>query len=359
MEIRDLLRMMAKHNASDLYFSADAPVGIKIEGKTRPLGEQKMTADTVRQLAYSMMSDKQIRSFEDEMEMDMAFSDPEVGRYRVNVFRQRGEVAIVIRYIRNHIQTSDELNLPPVINDLVMYPRGLVLVVGATGSGKSTTLASMIDHRNRTQTGHILTIEDPVEYLHTHKKSIINQREVGFDTHSYANALMRAMREAPDVIMIGEIRDRETMEQALMYAETGHLCLSTVHATNANQTIERITGFFPDYARKDLRRDLSHHLSAILAQRLLIGLDGKRIPAVEVLLNTPHVQELIQKGETERLKEAMEQGTENGMSTFDQSLYDLYSAQKISLDEALANADSKNNLALKVRLEKGASSEQA
>ena len=351
MDINDLLKMMVKHDASDLFFSANAPVGIKIEGTTRYMGDQTLSAETIKKLAYGMMNDEQIRTFEAEMEMDLAFSNPEIGRYRVNVFRQRGDVAIVIRYIHRKNRTIADLNLPPILNDLVMSPRGLVLMVGAAGSGKSTTLASMIDHRNQTRSGHILTIEDPVEYLHTHKKSIVNQREVGFDTHSYGAALKRAMREAPDVIMIGEIRDRESMEQALMYSETGHLCLSTVHAANANQTMERITGFFPDYARKDILRDLSHHLRAIVAQRLLTGRNDKRIPAVELLLNTPHVQDLIQKGEIEKLKEAMEKGDEYGMSTFDQSLYELYHAKKISLDEALTNADSKNNLGLRVRLE--------
>jgi len=359
MEIKTFLAMMVKHDASDLYFSAEAPPAIKIEGKTRALGDRPLTAEIVKKLAYGMMTDEQVRTFEQDWEMDLAFTEPDVGRYRVNIFRQRGEVAMVIRYIHSHIPDIQELNLPPVLNELVMYPRGLVLVVGTTGSGKSTTLASMINHRNQTRTGHILTIEDPVEYLHSHKKSIVNQREVGFDTHSYQSALKRAMREAPDVIMIGEIRDRESMGQALMYAETGHLCLSTVHATNANQTMERITGFFPDYARKELLKDISHNLRAVIAQRLLIGTDGRRVPAVELLLNTPHVQELIQKGEIERLKEAMEQGHEIGMSTFDQSLYDLYKAEKISLEEALENADSKNNLSLKVRLENSGNSAHA
>jgi twitching motility protein PilU len=260
---------------------------------------------------------------------------------------------MVVRYIRDRILSIEELNLPPGLKDLVMEPRGLVLVVGTTGSGKSTTLASMLDYRNRMKTGHILTIEDPVEYLHHHQQSIVNQREVGFDTHSYESALKRAMREAPDVIMIGEIRDRETMEQALMYAETGHLCLSTVHATNANQTLERIVTFFPDYARESLLMDLSFNLRAIIGQRLLIGTDGKRVPAVEVLLNTLYVQELVQKGEIEGLKGAMEQGVEVGMSTFDQALYQLHHDGKISLEMALQNADSPNNLSLKVRLESG------
>ncbi len=298
-----------------------------------------------------MMTDEQRKVFEKKWEMDLAFTEPGVGRYRVNVFRQRGDVAMVVRYIRSRIPGIEELNLPQIINELVMFPRGLVLVVGTTGSGKSTTLASMIEHRNSVQSGHILTIEDPIEYLHEHNKSIVNQREVGFDTHSYKTALRQAMREAPDVIMIGEIRDRETMQQALMYAETGHLCLSTVHATNANQTLERIKGFFPDSAQKEILRDVSHNLRAVIGQRLLIGKYGKRVPAVELLLNTLLVQELIQKGEIDGLKEAMEQGADIGMSTFDQSLYELYTSGKISLDVALANADSKNNLSLKVRLE--------
>jgi twitching motility protein PilU len=344
---------MAEHQASDLYFSVGAPVGIKVEGVTKPLGDQALAVGSVKELAYALMNPEQIKRFEKDWEMDMAFTDPDIGRFRVNVFKQRGEVAMVVRYIRDRILSIEELNLPPGLKDLVMEPRGLVLVVGTTGSGKSTTLASMLDYRNQMKTGHILTIEDPVEYLHHHKKSIVNQREVGFDTHSYESALKRAMREAPDVIMIGEIRDRETMEQALMYAETGHLCLSTVHATNANQTLERIVTFFPDYAREALLSDISYNLRAIVAQRLLIGVDGRRVPAVEVLLNTLYVQELIQKGEIEGLKDAMEQGVEVGMSTFDQSLYQLYRDSKISLDIALQHADSPNNLSLKVRLETG------
>jgi twitching motility protein PilU len=258
---------------------------------------------------------------------------------------------MVIRYIKGNIPSIEDLNLPQILKDLIMEPRGLVLVVGSTGSGKSTTLASMIDHRNDNQTGHILTIEDPVEFLHTHKKSVVDQREVGLDTLSYEIALKNAMREAPDVILIGEIRDQKTMQHAIAYAETGHLCLSTLHANNANQALDRIINFFPDTAHRQLYMDLSLNLKAVVSQRLIKSTDGLRVPAVEIMLLSAFVAELIQKGDIHAVKEAMEQGTERGMQTFDQALYKLYKEGKISLDNALANADSRNNLSLKIRLD--------
>lgn len=355
MDITPYLKMMVEKNASDLFFSTNATPCIKIEGTTAHLGQHPLEPGVVQKLAYSIMTKDQIKEFEQTLEMDLAISAKETGRFRVNTFRQRGEVSIVIRYITANIQSVEKLSLPPILNNLIMEPRGLVLVVGTTGSGKSTTLASMINHRNLNKTGHILTIEDPIEFIHHHKKAIVNQREVGLDTHSYQNALKRAMREAPDVIMIGEIRDQETMQHALAYADTGHLCISTLHATNASQTLERIINFFPEKAHRQLHMDLSLNLRAIVSQRLVIGVNKKRVPAVEVMLNTPHIADLIQKGHINEIPTAIEQGIDVGMQTFDQALYDLYEAGKISAEEALNNAESRNNLGLKIRLGKDGS----
>ena len=351
MELTPYLNLMAQQNASDLLFSAGAPPGIKIDGTTRHLGETPVSGEDIRAMAYSIMSERQQRDFEATLEMNLALSLGDAGRFRVNLYRQRGEVAIAIRYITHLIPGIEALHLPQLLKDIVMLPRGLVLVVGSTGSGKSTTLASMIDHRNTHQTGHILTVEEPIEYVHSHKRSMVDQREVGLDTQSYANALKNAMREAPDVIMIGEIRDRETMQAAISYAETGHLCLSTLHANNANQTLDRIINFFPESARQQLLIDLSLNLKAVVGQRLLRGLRVKRIPAVEVLLTSPFVADLIQKGEIAAIREAMKQGNEIGMQTFDQALYALYAKGEISYSEALHHADSRTDLALKVRLQ--------
>lgn len=351
IDIVNYLKLMVDRNASDLFFSAGAPVHIKIEGVSHPVGKQALDAAEVRQLAYSIMSDEQIRTYEGSLEMNMAFSMEDLGRFRVNVFRQRGDTAMVIRYIKHRIPSLDSLNLPPLLKDLICEKQGLILVVGTTGSGKSTTLASMIDYRNEHMTGHILTIEDPIEFVHHYKKSVVDQREVGLDTASLSEALKNALREAPDVIVVGEIRDRETMLHAIHYSETGHICLSTLHANNANQTLERIINFFPDTARQGLLLDLSQHLRAIISQRLIIGKDGKRVPAVEILLNTPFISQLIEEGRLSELKDAMTQGTLSGMLTFDQSLYKLYKEGRIELDEALRNADSRNNLRLKLKLE--------
>ncbi|AKH20959.1 PilT/PilU family type 4a pilus ATPase [Sedimenticola thiotaurini] len=350
MEIIPYLKLMVQKNGSDLFFSTGAPPNLKAEGRTMPIGDTPMGPGAVRKLAYSIMSDDQISEFEGTMECNLAVSMKGLGRFRVNVFRQRGDASMVIRYIKGDIPTIEELNLPPSLKDLIMMPRGLILVVGSTGSGKSTSLASMIDHRNASTTGHILTIEDPVEFLHTHKKSVVDQREVGLDTLSYEVALKNAMREAPDVILIGEIRDRQTMQHAIAYAETGHLCLSTLHANNANQALDRIVNFFPDSAHHQLFMDLSLNLKAVISQRLVKSKDGRRVPAVEIMLLTTFVAELIQKGDIHAVKEAMEQGNERGMQTFDQALYKLYKEGKITLEEALANADSRNNLSLKIRL---------
>ena len=350
LDIKPYLGLMIEKEASDLFFSTNAPVSIKIEGVTSHISSSFMPPGSVKFLAYSMMSDEQKTELEEELELDIAISVKSLGRFRVNVFHQRGEVAMVIRYIKAKILSIDDLHLPPIMRQLVMEPRGLILVVGTTGSGKSTTLASMIDHRNHHQTGHILTIEDPIEYIQHHAQSIVNQREVGIDTKSYANALRRAMREAPDVIMIGEIRDRETMQAALAYADTGHLCLSTLHATNANQTLDRIVNFFPESAHHQLFTDLSMNLKAIISQRLVIGVDKKRLPAVEVLLNTPHIEDLIRKGHINEVREAMEQSSNIGMQSFDQALYGLYEQGRITGEEALFHAESRNNLHLRMRL---------
>ncbi|MGD8587700.1 MAG: PilT/PilU family type 4a pilus ATPase [Chromatiales bacterium] len=350
MDIVPYLKLMVQKNGSDLFFSTGAPPNLKAEGETRPIGSTPLQPGHVRKLAYGIMSDDQIKEFESTMECNLAISIAKLGRFRVNVFKQRGDAAMVIRYIKGVIPPVEKLNLPTILKDLIMEPRGLILVVGATGSGKSTTLAAMIEHRNQSKTGHILTIEDPIEYLYTHKKSVVDQREVGIDTHSYANALKNAMREAPDVILIGEIREMSTMQHAVAYAETGHLCLSTLHANNANQALDRIVNFFPDSAKNQLYMDLSLNLKAVISQRLVRGKDGQRLPAVEIMLLTTYISELIQKGDIHAIKEVMEQGSERGMQTFDQSLYKLYQEGRISLEEALNNADSRNNLSLRIRL---------
>jgi twitching motility protein PilU len=279
----------------------------------------------------------------------------DVGRFRVNVFKQRGEVGMVIRAIKSEIPSIEQLLLPQIYKQLIMEPRGLILVVGSTGSGKSTTLASMIDYRNSNTSGHILTIEDPIEYLHRHKKSLVNQREVGMDTHGFHEALKNAMREAPDVILIGEIRDTETMDAAISFSETGHICLATLHSNNADQTIERILNFFPEPAHKNILMNLALNLKAIISQRLVIGKDARRRPAVEVLINTPHIRDLLRRGEVHQIKEAMERSLQEGMQTFDQSLFRLYKDGIIELEEALSKADSRDGLALKIRLAEGSS----
>jgi twitching motility protein PilU len=350
MEISTYLDLLARRNGSDVFLSPGASPCIKINGGTYHMRHDPLSGEETRNMAYALMNERQQKEFEQTMEMNLALDVNSVGRFRINIYRQRGEVALVARYIKTTIPTIDELNLPPIFKDLVMTPRGLILVVGSTGSGKSTTLAAMIDHRNTRRTGHMLTIEEPIEFLHAHKQSIVDQREIGIDTLSYANALKNAMREAPDVILIGEIRDRETMQHAIAYAETGHLCLSTLHANNANQTLDRIINFFPDTARHQLLIDLSLNLRAVISQRLVRTVDGMRTPAIELLLRTPFVADLIAKGEINEIKEAMKQGTASGMTTFDQSLYNLYATYRISYKEALSNADSQTDLALQIRL---------
>ncbi|MCJ0826490.1 PilT/PilU family type 4a pilus ATPase [Luteimonas sp. 50] len=349
--LHDSLRQMVDAKASDLFFSVGAPPALKIDGILAPLDAPPLTADVINALAMQAMNERQQREFEDTMEMNLAIDMADAGRVRVNLYRQRGNPAIAVRYITSQIPTLEQLNLPPVLDDLALAPRGLVLVVGAAGAGKSTTLASLIDHLNTQHAVHILTVEDPIEYIHTHKKSIVDQREVGLDTRSYANALRNTMREAPDVLMIGEIRDQETMQAAIAYAETGHLCLATLHANSASQTLDRIINFFPDSTHHQLFVDLSLNLKAVISQRLLRGVDGRRLPAVEILLWSPFVAELIEKGEIAAIRDAMKQSFELGMLTFDESIYRLYAAGRISYDEAMDNADSRTDLGLRIRLE--------
>jgi len=357
MDITQYLKLMADKSASDLFFSTGAQVGIKIEGVTRPVGNTTLSLGMVKEVAYSIMTDVQQRVFEETLEMNLGLSVNNLGRFRINVFKQRGEVAMVVRYIKSSVPSLEELGLPPSLSRLIMLKRGLVMVVGSTGSGKSTSLASMIDFRNSRTSGHILTIEDPLEFLHEHKKSIVNQREVGLDTKSYGDALKNAMREAPDVILIGEVRDRETMEHAIHYAETGHLCLTTLHANNSNQALDRIINFFPDSSHHQLLLDLSLNLKGIISQRLVPGLQSRLVPAVEVLLSSPYIAQLIQDGNIQEIKAMMEQSTDAGMQTFDQSLFSLYNNNLISREDALKNADSRNNLGLKIRMAEGVSSD--
>lgn len=357
MDIGYFLKLMTEKNASDMFLTTGAPVNIKVEGKLYPLGNTGLPAGMVKKIAYSLMDEGQVPAFERDLELNMAIAVKDAGRFRINVFKQRGEVGMVIRAIKSEIPTVDQLRLPPVLKDLVMEARGLILVVGSTGSGKSTSLAAMIDHRNSSSSGHILTIEDPIEFLHRHKKSIVNQREVGLDTHAFANALKNAMREAPDVILIGEILDATTMESAIAFAETGHLCLATLHSNNADQTLERILNFFPESAHKNVLMNLALNLKAVISQRLVTGVDGKRLPAVEVLVNTPLIRDMIRRGQVHEVKEAMERSLQEGMQTFDQALYRLYKEGKIELEEALRKADSRDGLSLKIRLSEGGADE--
>lgn len=348
------LKLMAEKDASDLFFTTGAPPSVKINGKLHPISKNKLAPGQIKKLTYSFLNESQISDFEKNLELDMGLSIPDLGRFRVNVYLQRGEVSMVIRFIRSGIPQVDELGLPPVLKKLILEKTGLILMVGATGSGKSTSLAAMIDHRNANIAGHILTIEDPIEFVFRHKKSIVGQREVGLDTLNYSNALRQAMREAPDMIMIGEVRDQETMEAAITYADTGHLCVSTLHAVNANQALDRIINMFPPEHKNQILMDLSLNLNAILSQRLIPDKLGGRVPAVEVMLNTPYISELIRKGEMNEIKEIMEKGGESGMQTFDQSLFELFRNGKIEWEAALDNADSRTNLEWKLNFGGGA-----
>jgi twitching motility protein PilU len=358
MKVKPYLKILAEKDGSDLYFSTGARPSAKFNGELKPLGKDPAPTGWVDSLAQEIMNDKQKAEFREVPEMNLAISLPEIGRFRVNIFKQRNETSMVIRNIVTEIPNKDDLGLPDVLSKIVMAKRGLILFVGGTGSGKSTSLAALIDYRNTNSKGHIVTIEDPVEYVHQHKGCIINQREVGMDTLSFADALKNTLRQAPDVILIGEIRDRETMEHALAFAETGHLAISTLHANNANQALDRIINFFPEERHKQLLSDLSINLQAFVSQRLIPTVDGKRCAAIEILLNSGRVADLINQGAVTEIKEVMEKSEAMGMRTFDSALYHLYKDGKISLDEALKNADAANNLRLRIELggkgEKGA-----
>ena len=352
MRITEWLKTLASENGSDLYLSTGAPPCAKFQGQLKPIDSEIMKPGDIKEIAYEIMDDTQTAEFEQELEMNLAMSIAGFGRFRVNIFLQRNEVAIVARNIVAEIPNWQDLRLPEILTDVVMRKRGLVLFVGATGSGKSTSLAALIDYRNSNSSGHIVTIEDPVEYVHNHKKSIINQREVGVDTRSWHNALKHTLRQAPDVILIGEIRDRETMEHASAFAETGHLCISTLHANNANQALDRIINFFPEERRAQLLMDLSLNIQCFVSQRLIPTVDGKRCAAIEILLGTPMIADLILKGDIDGIKEVMEKSENVGMKTFDGALFELYREGLITEDEALRNADSPNNVRLKIKFAK-------
>jgi len=348
LNTKPLFKLMVERRASDLFFTSNAPIKIKIEGQIHAVNKQVLSPEAVRSAAFGLMTPEQIEYFQRELEIDFAISEPGLGRFRVNIFYQRGYPAMVMRYITADMPKLENLGLPDLLPELVRNKRGLILVVGATGSGKSTTLASLINWRNENCSDHIVTIEDPIEFLHTNKRSIVNQREVGLDTRTYARALRGVMRAAPDVILIGEIRDRESMEAAITLAGTGHLVLATLHANNCAETLDRIINMFPHEQHPQVLLDMSQYLRAILAQRLVAGKEGKRVAAMEVMLNTPHVSELIRKGDVPSVKEAIRASNERGIQSFDVALYTLYKQQRIELEEALANADSRTNLEAKI-----------
>lgn len=357
--IRKLLKVMVDKDASDLYLTVGAPPGYRINGELRRLGSEDLTPVTTEKLAATLMTEKQKAAFSTDMEMNVSAAYPGMGRFRVNIYRQRGSVGLVIRQITTEIAGIDDLKLPNVFKDVSMTERGLVLMVGATGSGKSTSLAAMVDWRNSNQAGHIITIEDPIEYMHTHKKCFVTQREVGTDTVSFHAALKNALRQAPDVILLGEIRERDTMEHAIAFAETGHLAMATLHANNSNQAVERILNFFPEEQHQQVYMNLAMNLKAILSQRLVKTLDGKRAVAIEVLVNTPRISDLILKGDIGKIKEAMEDGAQYGMVTFDNALLKLWKDEIISEVEALRHSDSPNNLRLLMKMDKLESSEES
>ncbi len=350
MEFKDYLKILAVKDGSDIYLSTGAPPCAKFHGVLRPLEKEPLKPGKIKQIANDVMNEDQRREFETALEMNLAISEPGVGRFRVNIFKQRNEVSMVVRNIKTEIPTVKDLNLPKILTDIIMVKRGLILFVGGTGSGKSTSLAALIDHRNANSGDHIITIEDPIEFVHRHKRSIVNQREVGVDTLTYADALKNTLRQAPDVILIGEIRDRETMEHALAFAETGHLAISTLHANNSNQALDRIINFFPEERRSQLFQDLSTNLQAFVSQRLVQTVDGKRTAAIEILLGSSTIQDMIKKGDFSLIKEIMEKSEGIGMQTFDGALFKLYKEKRITLDEALKNADSPNNLRLRINL---------
>jgi len=357
MEFKDYLKILAMKDGSDLYLTVGAKPSAKFQGTLKAIDTNPLSDSDVKDIAYSVMNDDQIAEFEHKPEMNLAISESGVGRFRINIFKQRNTLSMVIRNIVADIPSFESLKLPPVLQKLVMAKNGLILFVGGTGSGKSTSLASLIDYRNTNSAGHIITIEDPIEYVHSHKKSIINQREVGVDTDSYEDALKNTLRQAPDVILIGEIRDAETMEHALAFAETGHLAISTLHANNANQAIDRIINFFPEERRNQLLNDLSLNLQGFISQRLIPTVDKKRCAAVEVLLGTPIVRDVVKRGGVSELKEIMEKSVNLGMQTFDHALLELFKQGRITEEEAIRNADSANNLRLKISLAEGAAPE--
>jgi twitching motility protein PilU len=348
LKTRPLFKLMVERKASDLFFTSHAPIKIKIEGQIHSVNKQVLSPDAVRAAAFGLMTPEQIEYFQRELEIDFAISEPGLGRFRVAIFYQRGFPAMVMRYITAAMPRLDQLGLPELLTDLIKLKRGLILMVGATGSGKSTTLAAMLNYRNEHFSDHIVTIEDPIEFLHSNKRSIVNQREVGLDTKSYARALRGVMRAAPDVILIGEIRDRESMEAAIALSGTGHLVLATLHANNCAETLDRTINMFDHAQHPQVLLDLSQYLRCIVAQRLVPGVDGKRVAAVEVMLNTPHVSELIRKGDVSSIKEAIRNSGEKGIQSFDYSLVTLYKAGRVSMDEALNNADSRSNLEAKI-----------
>ena len=370
MEIFDILKVMVEEDASDVYLTVGLPPMYRIQGTTQEIDgafgatdreDSKLEKSVLERLCFSVMNERQRKDFAETREMNLALHEEDLGRFRVNVFQQRGNPGMVIRQIKLEILTVEQLGLPEIFNKIVMTKRGLALVVGATGSGKSTTLAAMIDYRNSGSPGHIITIEDPVEYVHPHKNCVISQREVGFDTHSFQAALKNTLRQAPDVILIGEIRDTETMEAAITFAETGHLCLGTLHSNNANQAIERIMNFFEEERHPQIYLQLSLNLRSIVSQRLIKTVDGQRAAALEVLMDTPRIKDLIKKGQVDMIKEAMEIGEQEGCQTFDKAIFELYVAGRIDLDQGLANADSANNFRLMIQseeLKSGKSEEQ-
>ncbi|MCC6077400.1 PilT/PilU family type 4a pilus ATPase [Pseudomonas sp. GCM10022188] len=359
MDITAMLRILASQDGSDLYLSTGAPPCAKFNGVLRALSKDVLQPGDVAKIAQELMDPEQRADFERDLEMNLAISLNNIGRFRINIFKQRNEVSIVARNIKLDIPRFEDLKLPPVLLDVILEKRGLVLFVGGTGSGKSTSLAALIDHRNRTHSGHIITIEDPVEYVHKHKKSIINQREVGVDTRSFHAALKNTLRQAPDVILIGEIRDRETMEHALAFSETGHLAISTLHANNANQALDRIINFFPEERRPQLLNDLGNNIKAFVSQRLIKTVDGKRRAAVEILLGTATIRDLVKRGDFNLIKEVMEKSRPLGMQTFDQALIDLVHEGAIDEEEAVKNADSANNVRLKLKLHRDGENGQA
>ena len=348
MNVKPLFKLMVDKRASDLFFTTYSPVMIKIDGKIMPVNKMELTPKMVRQAALELMNENQLEEFTRNLEIDFAVSEPGLGRFRVNIFHQRGNVAMVLRYVTPNLPTLEDLGMPEGLKDLVMLRRGLILMVGAAGSGKSTTLAAMINYRNENSASHIVTIEDPIEFLHSNKKSIVNQREIGLDTMSYSRALRSAMREAPDVILIGEIRDRETMQAAIDLAGTGHLAIATLHANNAPETLDRIINMYPTEQHAQVFMDLAQYTRSIISQRLVRSKEGKRVAAVELMINTAHIAELIHKGDISGVKEAFKQTNEPGMQDFDGALLQLYSSGQISMEEALANADSRADLEAKI-----------